>query len=298
VDSVDRVALFTFPNVSVGTASIDSNCTTPIPSPTWQNGYNYESAYGNFSMLPASPWSGVPTAEPYSFPVADASSYSPASSPSTTPTYQLTSFYSDYRTSDTATTLNSSSLLVKAAGAVSGCGSMLPPNYDGNYGTYFAGALYAAQSALTAEKLANPGSKNVIILLGDGDADAPQSANGITIMPSPATSNGSYPSWVNECGQAVTAGQDATSQGTTVYAVAYGSSAVSGCSTDRTGIKPCATLQGIASASQNFFSDYTQTGSDGTCVAPAHNSISNLSAIFTAIAGDLTKARLIPNGTT
>jgi Flp pilus assembly protein TadG len=295
--SVDRVALFTFPNVSVGTASIDSTCTTAMPSSHGSTHYSYSNSYGYYSMLPSNAaWTGVTTAVPYSFPTAGASSYSPAASPTSTPTYQLTPFLSDYSVSDTATTLNSSSALSKAVGAGNSCGGMTTSNYDGNYGTYFAGAVYAAQSSLTAAQAANPGSQNAIILLGDGNADAPQvDSQGITVMPSPATSNGLYPSWKNECGQAVTAAQYATNRGTLVFTVAYGSS-TSGCTTDSDGYNPCSTLAAMASTPQNFYSDYTATGSDGTCVS-TYQPTSNLKQIFQLILGKLTKAKLIPNNT-
>jgi len=299
-NSVDRVALFTFPNVTVGTAAIDSSCTTPIPNPNGTNGYLNNRSFGNYVMEPTPPWSGVPTGAPYSFPTAGASTYAPPSSPTSTPTYQLTGFFSDYRASDTASVLNTGSALVKAAGGKTNCGSVVPPNYDGDIGTYFAGALYAAQSALIAEQAANPGSQNVIILLGDGNADSPQSitTNGATVypMPSPATNSGTYPSYKNQCGQAVTAAQYATSKGTRVYAVAYGS-LTSGCTTDTSPTTtPCLTLQAIASAPANFYSDYLQSGSGSTCYSAAQPT-TNLSQIFTEIAADLTVSRLIPNGT-
>ncbi len=299
-DSVDRVSLFTFPALSVGTASIDANCTTPIPSPTRNNGYYYDSGFGNYVMMPTSPWSGVPTAVPYSYPTVGASSYQPASSPSSTPTYQVTGFLSDYRTSDTATTLNSNSLLVKALGGVSGCGGMLPANYDGDIGTYYAGVIYAAQSALTAELAAFPGSQNVIVLLSDGNANSPQSfsSNGVTVnpMPSPATSSGTYPSWVNECNQAVTAAQYAASQGTKVYSIAYGSES-SGCTSDTTAITPCQTMQNIASSPSYFFSDYAQSGNNNTNCVGTGATTTNLQQIFADIYTSFTAARLIPNGT-
>jgi Flp pilus assembly protein TadG len=296
--SVDRVAMFTFPNVSVGTASIDSSCTTPIPSSYGSTRYNYSSSFGYYSMLPSNAaWTGVTTAEPYSYPTAGASSYTPASSPSSTPTYQLTPFVSDYRVSDTAPSLNITSTLVKAAGAGSSCNGMSTSNYDGNYGTYYAGAVYAAQSALTAAAAANPGSQNALILLGDGDANAPRvDGQGISAMPSPATGSGTYPSYVNECAQGVTAAQYATSKGTLVFTVGYGAS-TRGCSTDIGGYNPCSTLQTMASTPQDFYSDYTATGSDGSCVS-SYQATSNLSAIFKLILGKLTKAKLIPNGTT
>jgi Flp pilus assembly protein TadG len=297
VGSVDRIALFTFPNVSVGTAPVDSTCTTAMPSSFGSTHYAHSNSFGYYSMLPSNAaWTGVATAVPYSFPTAGASSYSPASSPSSTPTYQLTPFLSDYSVSDTATTLNPSSALVKAIGAGNGCSGMTTSNYDGNYGTYFAGAVYAAQSALTASQAANPGSQNALILLGDGDANSPQvDGQGVTAMPSPATSNGTYPSWKNECGQAVTAAQYAVSKGTMVFTVAYGSS-TSGCSTDADGYNPCSTLAAMASTPQDFYSDYTATGSDGTCVS-TYQPTTALNQIFQLILGKLTKAKLIPNNT-
>ena len=126
------------------------------------------------------------------------SSYNPTGG-----TYQVTPFLNNYKTSNNATTLNQSSLLTKAAGAATSCGSMSPSNYDGVYGTYYAGVLYAAQSALVAQQAANPGSENVLILLSDGDSTAsPQQATGASpnhygqnydgyeVFPSPSTGNG------------------------------------------------------------------------------------------------------------
>jgi Flp pilus assembly protein TadG len=293
-NSVDRVALFAFPNVTIGTSSIDTSCTTPIPS----SGYYYNALYGNYSMLPTKAWWGVPTSMAYSFPAEGATSYSPSGTNNAT--YQITNFLSDYRTSDTATSLNPSSDLVQAAGAVNGCGSMTPPNYDGEYGTYYAGAIYAAQAALLQEQANNPGSNNVIILLSDGDSNAPQTPNGYPGMPAPATASGYYPSYNGQCSQAIIAAAGATAQGTRVYSVAYGSPQ-SGCSTDASygsykGISPCQTMADIASAPQYFFSDYTQSGSNSTCFSN-EQPVSSLSAIFTQIAGDLTNGRLIPDNT-
>jgi hypothetical protein len=56
-------------------------------------------------------------------------------------------------------------------------------------------------------------------------------------------------------------------------------------------------MEGIASATQYFFSDYTQSGSSSTCVS-ASQPTTNLNQIFTEIAMDFTVARLIPDGTT
>jgi hypothetical protein len=255
---------------------------------------------------PVTPWSELPQAMAYSFPAAGASSYVPTQSnyatyPMTTgtATYQITNFLSDYRTSNSTKSLNPNSSLVQAAGAVIGCGSMAPPNYDGIFGTYYAGVLYAAQAALVAQKAVNPGSANVIILLSDGDATAPKTNGNNTVMGSPATANGQYPSWVGECGQAVVAAKYATSQGTLMYSVAYGSEPT-GCTSDQNAgsfpnITPCGTMSAMASAPQYFYSDYHQSAGNSTCVAG--QPVTSLSGIFTAIAADLSTARLIPNNT-
>jgi Flp pilus assembly protein TadG len=314
--AVDRVALFTFPNVSSSTAAQDTTCTTPVPAPTPQNSYwsmvnsgaiiNFVMPMSPTGSTPVTPWSALPAAMAYSFPAVGASSYVPSQSdfatyPMTlgTATYQVTQFLSDYRTSNSATTLNPNSTLVKAAGGVLGCGSMMSPNYDGVYGTYYAGVIYAAQSALVAEKAANPGTENVLIILSDGDATAPQNNGNNVVMGSPATGSGQYPSWVGECGQAVVAAKYATSQGTLVYSVAYGSEPT-GCVSDQSGgsypnITPCDTMADMATASQYFYSDFHQSGSGSVCVAG--QPVTSLSDIFTAIAADLTTARLIPNNT-
>ena len=320
-NAFDSVAIFTFPNVSVGTAWIDSGCTSAIPASV--NTSQYPNAvdvvgasnnvnYGMGTMLggPSTPWPYLPTALPWSFPTPGAV-YAGLSAASTSPTYQITPFLSDYRTSDTAATLNQSSELVKAAGGVASCGSMAPPNWEGDYETYYAGAIYAAQSALAAARAANPSTETVMIILSDGDSNAWQSggivsgSTGYASMsgaPTPAgnyltaTGNGTYPSWVGECEQAIVAAGAATSAGTLVYSVGYGSGP-SGCGTDVSpALTPCQTMAGMASAPQYFYSDYNQNGVVGTCVSgqPA----TSLNGIFQAIAADLTEARLIPNNTT
>jgi hypothetical protein len=54
-------------------------------------------------------------------------------------------------------------------------------------------------------------------------------------------------------------------------------------------------MQQMASTASNFFSDYTATGGSSSCVSAARSS-TNLSQIFSEIAGDMTNARLIPDG--
>ena len=295
---MQSASLFTFPGVSVGTAYIDSSCTAPFPQANSQNGYTYSPTYGTYSMPPANPWGGVPTAMSYSFPPAAASSYQPSGSSNAT--YQLTNFLYDYRASAAASTLNANSAIVKSSGAGGNCGGLAPPNYTAVVGTYYAGAIYAAQAALVAQHQAYPSSESVLILLSDGDATAPQTNGPYTIMPSPATANGYYPSWVGECGQAVAAAQAASAAGTLVYTVAYGSSPT-GCASDAgagqsPNITPCGTMAQMATAPQLFYSDWKQTGSGSTCVAS--QPVTSLADIFKSIANTLSQARLIPNNTT
>jgi len=219
---------------------------------------------------------GSPVTEPYATPF-----------PSTS-TYQVVNFSTDYRTSDNATSLNSSSNLVTAVGATSssaGCVQAI-----GGQGTYYAQAIYQAQADLVAEQALFPNTQNVLIILSDGDASATSSH-----MPGASTTTGTYPSTLNQCHQAITAAQAATTAGTRVYTVAYGAKA-SGCSTDAPAITPCATMQQMASNAATFFSDYTATGGSSSCIS-ASRPTTNLNQIFTEIAGDLTVARVIPNGT-
>jgi hypothetical protein len=297
---VDRVALFSFPNMLTTTSPQDYNCTNSNP-----------------------------TAEVYTYPTVGASSYTPVAFPGAsknqTASYQVTmpasqvtggvgdtnGFVSDYMTSDGSASLNSSSDVVEAANGKSGCTGIVGPSGEG---TYYAGVIYAAQAALTAEASLYPGTQNVLILISDGEATSCY-VNGSTVGPGctngkqstnqmsstgvnnagSINSNGPYPSYVNECAQAVAAAQYASNHGTTVYSVAYGSEAT-GCTTDTgTYTSPCLTMQNIASSSATFYSDYNQSGSTNDPNCTAGKSVSSLNDIFVQIASNLTVARLIPN---
>ena len=292
---IDNVSLFAFPNIAAATAPNDWGCS----------GTN-------------------PTVEPYSFPLGPlqtgylaGSGYTLTKVGTYYPTYQILGYSSDYRVSTSANTLSTTSALSKAVGgAASVCAhSMAAP---GGEGTYYAAVIYAAQASLVAEYLANyanysayatsPGAsgvQNVMIFISDGDADAKSTA-----MTGASTTTGIYPSTIQQCAQAVTAGQFAakpttvgsiTVPGTIVYTVAYGSPA-SGCAADtKTTTTPCATMQNIASdTTNNFYSDYTAAGSGGSACSGANQSTTNLSNIFSAIAKRLNSggARLIDNSTT
>jgi hypothetical protein len=287
---LDQVAIFTFPNVSVGTANNDYNCSGANPS--------------------------IPV---YSLPTLTATSYAPSGG--ATPTYQITPFLSDYRSSDSATALSTSSDLAMAVGAgVSGsgnnCSGMQAPGGDG---TYYAGVIYAAQASLTAqaasETAVNPNAnpENIIIILTDGEANAKASkmatteANGTPIGTTstfppgggPTSSLTNYPSAFDQCQQAVAAANYAKASGTIIYAIAYGSES-SGCTTDTTGpqanITPCQVMSEMASDPSTFYSDYNQSGTSSTCVSTG-TSVSNMNDIFSAIIAGLLEVRLIPDGT-
>ena len=149
----------------------------------------------------------------------------------------------DYKTSDTASSLNTSSDFVIAAGGKSGC-SGVSTRFEW---TYYAQVIYMAQAALAAEQTTNPNSQNAMIILSDGNATACASNaytagyacndSPISLSASEGTLNGTgtstsnpshyndptYPSAVGECGQAVLAAQYAAKQGTAVYTIGYGS---------------------------------------------------------------------------
>jgi Flp pilus assembly protein TadG len=213
--------------------------------------------------------------------------YDCASSPTPTivaynasPIYKIISLSSDYKTSDTTTTLNTSSNLVKAArGGASGCTQGLTA--VGGEGTYYADAITAAQTDLTTN--GRSGIQKVIILLSDGDASASSSK-----MPS-----GKYN---NQCQEAITAAQAATTAGTWVYSIAYGAntSSSSSCSTDSPHISACSTMSSIASDSSKFYSD--NSGGSGGCTST--NSASELVDIFNHVGSSVTMPRLLPNNIT
>jgi len=259
----DTVSLFTFPNVTAGTAERDFDCGQENPR-----------------IAPAS------------LPAPGESTYILAALPAATPTYQIVGFSNDYRTSNKTTTLNPSSSLVKAVHGVSGCQGL---KAVGGWATYYAGVIYAAQISLIAEQASRPNSQNVMILITDGDANASQWQ-----MQRGATRSGNYPSFINECGQAIAAAKDASKAGTTIYAIGYGATS-SGCPTDVSGFSKgyssCQTMQAIATAPAFFFSismDSLPTGRNGpqptSCTSAAHPE-TNLDDIFAKIAASIRAAK-------
>jgi len=283
---LDQVAIFTFPNINATTVSHDTDCNSSTSI----------------------------TVDPYTFPPINGTSYSgttyTSGKTSVTDTYQVTSFLSNYRSSDSSSSLAANTALANATGSAGCSNGMQNP---GGAGTYYAGVIYAAQDALTQMytsengSTANPQPQNVMIILSDGEANSNNfntsaSANG-SGNPAFSTTSGTYPSSLDQCQQAVEAAAHAKAAGTIVYTVAYGSES-SGCTTDSSNsppinianITPCQVMSMMATSSSYFYSDYNQSGSSSTCVAS--NSQTSLTDIFTAISKDFLTVRLIPNGST
>jgi len=288
---LDEIALFTFPNITESTVANDYGCAGT--SPSIPSDYQF-------------PTTSDTTYQTATSPTAPATLINPSTDTATPTTYEVVGFSSDYKTSNTSTTLSTTSNLAKAVGGVSGCKAMIA---KGGLGTYYAGVIYAAQAALDQEKASSGRSlsQNAIILISDGAAteDCTKMGDTSSSCPTPATngtyasgatSGGTYPSWNKECDQAVTAAQYAAGKGTRIYSVAYGAEST-GCSAGDTYNSPCLTMENIASSSGYFFSDYTSTGSSGACISSAE-STTNLTTIFQYIAGTLTASRIIPNSVT
>lgn len=296
---VDSVSLFVFPTILTSSATNDYKCPTSNPTHEW-----YE--------VPT-----LPSTWTYQLPLGTTSTPNPWST--------------DYKSNDTASSLNTSSELVIASGGGSCAGVQAP----GGAGTYYAQVIYAAQAQLVAEQKLNSGSKNAMIILTDGNATACATNANTTsdacstaadIIPSSGTLNGTgtsssnpsgyniatYPSALGECGQAVLAAQAAANAGTTVFTFGYGApntSSSSNCSTDRkvsasvttnggswaAGDSPCQALAAMASDQSNFFSD----DSAGCQATSTYNqSITTLTKMFQQAWQTLTQPRLIPTGTT
>ncbi|MGH9642891.1 MAG: TadG family pilus assembly protein, partial [Terriglobales bacterium] len=175
--------------------------------------------------------------------------------------YEIIPFNDVYKTTDSSNLAVASALAQAVGFSGSGCTGLSAP---GGQGTYYAQVIYAAQAALATQQTANPTSKNIMIILSDGDATACASganttAGGCTGSDIVAENNKScgstggsclngtgtkttnpsgyqsptYPSALGECGQAVQAAQAATGAGTIVYTIGFGSE-TSGCATDKT----------------------------------------------------------------
>jgi hypothetical protein len=278
----DSVAVFTFPNVQANTATDATTCTNNSPQ-----GAPYS------VIVPGTTWT-TPTG--------------------INPNYQITAGYLDnYSATNAADPTNPANIVTTpanpleiATGADTGknCNGLTTP--ISGQGTYLAGAIYAAQSSLIAAQKTNTGSLNAIVLLTDGAANATNTFTNsagttLTSKTTPAlNTNGTYPSMIDQCEQAISAAQYAATNGTSVYVIGY-EAQTSGCTTDTsTYADPCTNLQKMALKAGSttpyapyFYSDAT-TANKGACTSTANPGLT-LGQIFGAVATSFTQARLIPN---
>ena len=321
--SIDAVSVFTFPNVSASTVANDTNCNPPQS----QNPSFY-----------STPTPGLETSTPYTLPTIPALASTGYVVPNGNGTYQIVTFSQDYK--DTNNQPNGNSNLVNTVGepaangnpAVQGC--LSPPNEAGEFGTYLAGVIYAAQAALASEQAGEIASLpanaatpvNIMIILTDGNSNA-STRYGYSnqFFVNTPSASGTYPSDVGDCSQAVVAATTAKGDGTLIFTIGYGSPATgswtgsvdsSNCPTDQNGffsqyhlgsnvstypnISPCQTLKDIASPDtalvQYFYSDPTAPGGDPNCTSAS--GATALNDAFAAITASLNRSRLIPNGLT
>jgi len=302
-DPVDKAGLIAFPGVKA--APTGANCsslgTVPYAGVTAKTSAKTTTSSHtlNFSPTPSAFTTGTQAlvtdvTTPASIPVGtyvttlSSSTATMSKTPTATvasgdtiavwpPVYQIMPLSSDYRTSDTATSLNSGSDLI-------GCVNTIKS--PGGFGTFYADAITTAQQALLANS--REGARNVIILLGDGEANASAS----NMVSGKAVSN--------QCKLAVTAAQNAASAGTWVYAISYGSSS-GGCTTDASPYNnACYAMGKIANipgaTAGTYTTDPTKFYADNAngCKSTAHPNITALNAIFQSIHYSLTTPRLLP----
>ncbi len=189
----DSVSLFTFPNIAANTTGADNNCT------------------------------GSPSIIPYTAPTAPTPSTNSWTAPTgSSGTYQLTGFLYDYSSNNqVGGSISTSSQLGMATGAGK-CSGIQP---KGGQGTYLAGAIYAAQTALMAQSY-NTTTQNVMIMLSDGDQNiSTKESNFGKLNPSPTrirrATHSTYPSTTDQCHQSIAAANYAKTLGTTVYTIGY-----------------------------------------------------------------------------
>jgi hypothetical protein len=177
--------------------------------------------------------SGTPNELANSTP-ALGSSYNPTGSSAT---YEIVPFGTDY------------SQITKAVGVVNSSGTTTTPGHlmtpsGAPAGTFLAGAIVAAQSALVAQQVVHPVApgQNVIVILSDGNVNGSDQYKNVnssltmmgstftltTTPPSDIPISGAYvnyPSGVGGCGQAVQEAQIARASAlqTSIFVVSYGS---------------------------------------------------------------------------
>jgi len=291
---VDEVGIMVFPGLCSDTASGITTRTCP----TLPSGSPLTNTTANSTYAPkdVSCPSTAPPITPYN----------------NDPEYLLLGFQDNYQVTDSSG-LNTAANIVESVGAgtwiatdtANNCGLSAP----GGEGTFYAGAIVAAQTYLTNNHTSHV--QDIMILLSDGDATADTTQMGGNVNQTVLISgmSGHLYSATAECTQAVNAADwakgvvqtDNTS--TKIYSVSYGSE-TSGCTAGENvpaiggnnANTPCATMAGIASPplSQYFFSvPQTVKGVTGTVCKDAVQ-ISKLNQVFSAISSQLQRSRLVP----
>jgi hypothetical protein len=290
-NTFDAVSLFTFPSIQQGTASNATNCNSTAKNPT---------------VMPYP----TPVAAPYVPAGATTTTYTDpnAVTSSSLATYQVSSYLSNWSSNNqtmgsTGTFSKTNGSLGIAVGGATGCAGMGDPGGDG---TWLPGAIYAAASSLQAQQLANPGSKNALIILSDGDQNTTsgkiKASNGLSLNKS-----GTYPSLDWQCHQGITAAQYAAgmvdasgNKDTTVFTIAYNASSSSSgsCGTDanppdypsiaKNPISACAEMAAMASSASTAYAD-------GSSNCPGTEF--TIPQIFTRIKTTITNPRLLSPGT-
>lgn len=206
--------------------------------------------------------------------------WTPYTYPATIPTgdqqlgYQAVGLSSDYRPSVANTTLNATTSNLVESVDWGQCSGSKYPGGDyyglkqiGGQGSYLAGAITEAQNLLN--KNARAGAQNAIIILSDGEMNNPKS--GFSTTP---------------CKDAVNAATQAKAAGTTIYTIAYNSSAsANSCGpdspTDAYNVAETM-LQDVASSSETYYNQPTA---------------GSLTLAFQQVGEDLTDSRLLPDCT-
>jgi hypothetical protein len=231
---VDGVSLFTFPAVSVATETKNSKVVETGP---------YDDTTCPTTNPPIVPYSFTNVATTGGTLTMPSST---TTYPTMAGTYELMGFDDGYRDSDSAGTLYSGDGLASAVGyETSGsCSGLQAP---GGEGTYYAQAIYAAQTALASQQSSFPGSKNIMIILSDGDATA-----------------------CNTQAYAADGGNNSCSNGSQIVAANCPAVNASGtCVANTTSTYGGASIDGTATTLQ--CPGYTSSSNPGTCSGPPLN---------------------------
>jgi putative Flp pilus-assembly TadE/G-like protein len=296
ITPVDEVGLMVFPGACY-TKTLTSGKCPQTPTPALSNTTQTPWASDDYTCSSNPP---DPPPSPYN----------------NDPEYLVLPFQTNYRTTDNTLGLNTSSDLAESIGAntwvatdtSNNCGM---PGYGGE-GTFYAGAIVAAQTYLVNNH--TPNVQDIMILLSDGDATASSTEMAGSTQQQVSSGqiagmNGHLFSATAECTQAVNAAtwaktpwtqSNGISTQTEIYSISYGSENA-GCTSGENvpaiagnpANTPCATMASIASSPlSKYFYKVTQTGQSGSCQGGAPTQ--KLDQVFNVIAGYLQSSRLVP----